>query len=242
MTAENNPISIGDAARILNVTIETLRRWDHSGKLKANRTRGEQRRYTVESIQDFLTNNLFWGAKRWAQKSKSEPDGIFYCPTRPTFETRNAFMEKRLADNIGDVYSLISSSIGEIGNNSFDHNLGRWPDVMGVYFGYNIEKRRIVLADKGLGILKTLQRVVPGLSDHKKALHTAFTEIITGRAPENRGNGLKYIIRNVENGHFSLTFQTGNAEMVLKAGESFTADNIKIVKYNIPGCLALISF
>ena len=64
---------------------------------------------------------------------------------------------------------------------------------MGIYYGYNLEQRQIVLADRGLGILKTLQQTIPGLSGHKEALHIAFTEIVSGRAPEKRGNNLKYV-------------------------------------------------
>ncbi|MCF7830659.1 helix-turn-helix domain-containing protein [Candidatus Gracilibacteria bacterium] len=242
MNPIDNYLNIGDAAKMLNVSIETLRRWDHSGKLTATRTQGGQRRYSVKSIKNLLEKDLFLNAKLWAREGKSEPNEIFYCPTRAVFESRNTVMEKLLKDKIGEVYSLISSSVGEIGNNSFDHNLGRWSDIMGIYFGYNIEQRQIVLADRGLGILKTLQRVVPNLSDHKDALYIAFTEVITGRAPEKRGNGLKYVRRNVENGHFNLTFQTGDAELILNAGESFSIENIKKTKETIIGCLALFTF
>jgi len=45
--------------------------------------------------------------------------------------------------------SLIVAITGEIGNNSFDHNLGKWPDEPGVFFGYDIAKGTVVLADRG---------------------------------------------------------------------------------------------
>ncbi len=91
------------------------------------------------------------------------------------------------------LFSLLTSVSGEIGNNSYDHNLGQWPDMSGIFFGYDLNKKQIVLADRGLGILQTLKRVRVELKDHESALKVAFTEIISGRKPEARGNGLKYV-------------------------------------------------
>ena len=56
---KNNELSelltIRQAAKILNVHVETLRRWDKSGKLKAIRisSRGD-RRYRKEDIKRFI--------------------------------------------------------------------------------------------------------------------------------------------------------------------------------------------
>ena len=242
MIPDKDYISIGEAAKMLNLAIETLRRWDNSGKLTAVRTKGGQRRYSIESLKNLLKENLFWDAKIWAIEGGLKPDEIFYCPTSDVFKTRNDTMEKLLKKEVGEVYSLISTSAGEIGNNSFDHNLGKWTDVRGIYFGYNIEQRRIVLADRGIGILKTLKQTLHDLDDEKDALYIAFTEMISGRAPERRGNGLKYVRRNVEDGYFNLTFQTGNTELILSAGQTLSKANIKEVKENMPGCLALLEF
>lgn len=48
-------LTIRQAAKILNVNVETLRRWDKSGKLKAIRigTRGD-RRYRKIDIENFI--------------------------------------------------------------------------------------------------------------------------------------------------------------------------------------------
>ncbi|MBU0706314.1 helix-turn-helix domain-containing protein [Patescibacteria group bacterium] len=242
MSENYQELSIGEAAGILGVSIETLRRWDRAGKLQATRTQGGQRRYTLDALKPILEKDLFWNAKLWAMEKGKEPYEGFYCPTRPVFEARNSVMEKLLERSVGEVYSLISTSAGEMGNNSFDHNLGKWPDIPGIYFNYSISERKIVLADRGLGILKTLQQIIPGLKDHSEALNIAFTEVITGRAPEKRGNGLKYVKRNVENGYFSLTFQTGNAQLILKSGETLIMENIKTTASVIRGCIALIEF
>ena len=51
-------LTIRQAAEVLNVHVETLRRWDKAGKLKAIRVneRGD-RRYNPEGIEKILKNN-----------------------------------------------------------------------------------------------------------------------------------------------------------------------------------------
>lgn len=246
MSNNKDFFSIGQVSKILGVSIETLRRWDKSGKLPADRTIGDQRRYDSKRIHERAKDDMLGGAKVWtARIEATEPSEVFYCPTRDVFESRIRELESGLMHlpAFKDDFSIISSSAGEIGHNSFDHNLGNWVDVPGVYFGYDLKKRMLVLADRGQGILKTLQRVRPQLVTHEDALKVAFTEVLTGRAPELRGNGLKYVRRNVEAGYFSLSFQTGDAELVLEAGEqSFDKQSIKKTKEKIIGCLALLKF
>jgi len=50
-------ITIRQAAEILSVHVETLRRWDKSGKLKAVKinSRGD-RRYEKQEIENFIKN------------------------------------------------------------------------------------------------------------------------------------------------------------------------------------------
>ncbi len=132
---------------------------------------------------------------------------------------------------------IVSAIIGEIGNNSFDHNLGNWPRERGIVFGYNIDNNylNIVIADNGLGILKTLQRVRPELSNDKDALRIAFTKIVSGRAPEARGNGLKFVKENVIDNDMDLVFVSGNSRVVLNGG--LKIDNIE---NDYQGCLAIL--
>ncbi|MEK7113477.1 MAG: hypothetical protein AAB873_01480 [Patescibacteria group bacterium] len=129
---------------------------------------------------------------------------------------------------------------GEIGNNSFDHNLGQWPDIAGIFFGYDLNKRQIVLADRGQGILQTLKRIRPSLIDDKSALEVAFTEIISGREPEERGNGLKFVRSVVTKNLIGLSFQSGNGELELKRDSSNL--NLKQAPNYYRGCIALISY
>ncbi len=52
-------LTIKQASDVLNVHVETLRRWDKSGKLKAVRVneRGD-RRYRLEDINKFIDGSL----------------------------------------------------------------------------------------------------------------------------------------------------------------------------------------
>ena len=43
-------VSIGKASEELGVSISTLRRWEVEGKLIPERTKGGQRRYSIEQI------------------------------------------------------------------------------------------------------------------------------------------------------------------------------------------------
>jgi hypothetical protein len=165
----------------------------------------------------------------------------YYCQNRDIFQSR---LDKMLADllknkkvNENDAY-LISAMVGEIGNNSFDHNLGKWPDVTGIFFGYETEgvKSKIVLADRGQGVLKTLKQIKPELKNDAEALKVAFTEKISGRAPENRGNGLKFVKENVKNKKMHLIFISGNAQAELNEKME-----IKEMKEGIRGCLAILT-
>lgn len=50
MTRLDDLVTIGDAAKIKGVSIETLRRWEKAGKIKAVRTEGLHRRYRVADL------------------------------------------------------------------------------------------------------------------------------------------------------------------------------------------------
>lgn len=244
---EKKLIKIQDAARMLNVSIDTLRRWDKEGKLKAIRlTPRGHRLYDMRDLI-LLSSSLLENAKRWVMAPEAqEPEPIFYCLDNPTFNARLHGLEKELMATpaLAKEFALITSVAGEIGNNSFDHNLGSWPDVRGIYFGYDSKKRQVVLADRGQGILATLKRVRPDLQNDEQALFVAFTETITGRAPEERGNGLKYVRAVVTDPAKSipmkLFFQTGSAVLNLQNGDSDVHAMSSDVSFR--GCLAWITF
>ncbi|OGM76198.1 hypothetical protein A2188_00260 [Candidatus Woesebacteria bacterium RIFOXYA1_FULL_43_9] len=181
-------------------------------------------------------------AKKWAGDVHAiEPKKDMYCPTRDVFQARLEHFQSELG-NIASLntVSLITAVAGEIGNNSFDHNLGNWPDITGIFFSYNLYNKNIVLADRGQGVMTTLKRVRPELSNASEALKVAFTETISGRYPEARGNGLKFVRSVVVTNPFTLYFQTGDAWLYLKMNKKYIT--IKSAKTSIGGCFAIIGF
>ena len=177
----------------------------------------------------------FLGSGKINQHSK------FYCQTRDIFQARLDKMMyyllflKSLKED--DVY-IISAIAGEIGNNSFDHNLGSWVGEAGVFFGYSLEndKLKIFLVDAGQGIFKTLKKVKPEVKDDQEALKVAFNERISGRAPESRGNGLKFVRANIKDREMHLIFISGKAKIELN-----DIEKIEKIRKDYQGCLAVIT-
>lgn len=143
------------------------------------------------------------------------------CVTRDIFQGRlekmNIFLKNE--DTLADVASLVAVIAGEIGNNSFDHNLGSWRDEMGVYYYYNIPARCVVIADRGLGVQATLKRVRSEIQNDCEALMIAFKEIVTSRAPEKRGNGLKLVEKIVLAQNMKLDFYSGAGHYSIEQGQ-----------------------
>ncbi len=242
---ESKLIPISQAAEMLGVTVTTLRRWDDSGKLPAVRKTPDGNRYYREVDLEVFPNDLLTLAYEWASADKDSIPQIpskLYCQDSSLFDTRLVKLGTILEamSGLNELFSLVTSTAGEIGNNSFDHNLGKWTDIPGIFFGYNIQRREIVLADRGLGILATLGRVVPNLKTHEEALNIAFTQVISGRDPEPRGNGLKYVHKIVTENPISLVFKSGNAELEISMESQ--AVNVRRASRSLTGCIALIKF
>ena len=146
-------------------------------------------RYMMAGTADFSR------ALKWFQSSGTPNLTDEVCETRDIFSARLSRLT--LLENQGlsiEDLPLIISTIGEIGNNSFDHNLGQWQDVPGCWFETQVTRQRlwILIADRGQGIFRSLSRVASILNE-QDAVEKAFKEHISGRAPEKRGNGLKYV-------------------------------------------------
>lgn len=237
---------INTVANILGVTATTLRRWDAMGTLRANRDRrGAHRYYFDFDIESFLEKNYKYLRNlsiKWAFSRKDissiVPAGL-YCPDSSVFKARLSKLEKALHDDPGlkESFSLVTSVVGEIGNNSFDHNLGNWPDAPGIFFGINLVERKIILADRGQGVLTTLKKVRSYLSNDKEALVVAFTEILSGRPLEARGNGLKYVKRVVTQYAMSLWFQSGKNSVTIN--KEFSVED---ETENLQGCFAILDY
>lgn len=151
-----------------------------------------------------LTRYVIAGAPRLAKpqawyRAKSEPTGNpgeFACETRDVFAARQSRLTALAKTDLDkDELSLVISVAGEVGNNCFDHNLGRWRDVPGCWFETQATGGRLwmCIADRGQGVFRSLSHGRPEITDEPTALSAAFERNISGRAPENRGNGLKFV-------------------------------------------------
>lgn len=236
-------LKIGEAAEFLGVTSQTLRNWDASGKLHAHRTEGKHRYYLLEDLKHF---NLDLPMIGWAWASSAQPPELpskYYCERQDRFISRLIKMASILEHAEGipeDTTSLLVQIAGEIGDNSFVHNVANWEDVAGVFFAYDADKRVIVLADRGQGVRATLRRVRPSLETDAEALKVAFTEIISGRYPEKRGNGLKVVRRVAESGSIGLQYRSGLGVVLIPKQPG--PMEIGTTAENIRGTYAVITF
>lgn len=139
-------------------------------------------------------------ARRWCS-AETEPAirEEFVCETRDAFTGRLSRLSPPGGPGLAEAELPLAIAVaGEIGNNCFDHNLGQWRDVPGCWFEVQATGGRfwICIADRGQGVFRSLRRVAPAIPDEQAALAVAFEKTLSGRAPENRGNGLKFV-RNV---------------------------------------------
>jgi anti-sigma regulatory factor (Ser/Thr protein kinase) len=185
-------------------------------------------------------NTIEQAITEWEESEILDNKNLQIFANRDIFQSElNKFTNKLLIDNplSEEKTYILAAVIGEIGNNSFDHNLGSWQGVRGVVFGYEIINNEIliVIADRGQGVKKTLQAVMPKLKNDKEALQVAFTKIISGRAPESRGNGLKFVRQNVQENGIDFYFISGKAKAVING-----ALKVMQIEQNIQGCLAVL--
>jgi len=65
MNYPNRRIRIGEAARVLGVSVQTLRRWDRLGELHVvGRTEGGHRLYQVGKLM-FIKEEIFMRSHKW---------------------------------------------------------------------------------------------------------------------------------------------------------------------------------
>jgi hypothetical protein len=187
-----------------------------------------------------MGNDIIQIAKDWAIKEKAgvDFDRDYYCQTQDVLQSRLGKMQVEfIKSGINEMRAFIVSAItGEIGNNSFDHNIGNWRDVMGIFFAYD-PKGLIVIADRGQGIFGSLNQIDKKIKSDKEALEVAFTKRISGRAPEKRGNGLKFVRESAKENKMHIKVFSGNA--VIEVNQAINASEIT---ENFKGCLSIIEF
>jgi len=134
---------------------------------------------------------------------------------------------------------LEAAIIGEIGNNTFDHNFGfSSTHPIGVYCNVAYLRKYTVLADYGKGVRQSLLFVLPSIASDVEAVEIAFTRRVSGRSPEQRGNGLKFVSEAIQQNNWHLYFQSGSGSCSIdRNGIQFAEEAFPVV-----GCLAIIDF
>jgi hypothetical protein len=88
MLDNNKLIKINETAKMLNVSMQTLRRWDESGQLKSTRVSPTGYRYYKLSDIKLITQDIFSLAEEWISKSTAiEPDSQFFLSRQPNFSS-----------------------------------------------------------------------------------------------------------------------------------------------------------
>ena len=219
----------------------TLRRWHKAGSFSATFVSPGKRLYYSQADLQRKTKGLRQTALDWANAIVAQRlPGEWYCPTSDVFKAR---LERMTYDLLAlpahkDRASLIASAAGEIGNNSFDHNLGSFRDIAGVIFKGFEKEKPVVIADRGQGVRKTLERIVPNIKSDVEAIEIAFTKIISGRSPEQRGNGLKFVAAVCKQNNWELYCQSGRGvAQIINGTISFSEGTDEI-----NGCLAVLKY
>src|SRR5438445_4587146 len=114
-------------------------------------------RYTLAGVPDLEAVAGWIKASTLATSPSSS-----VCETRDVFSARLPHLKSFVKNGLPEsVLPSVISTAGEIGNNSFDHNLGQWRDVPGCWFESQLTGKNlwIGIADRGQGIFKSLSKV-----------------------------------------------------------------------------------
>ena len=185
------PIELVQAFKISHQSIHRHLRSLISDGIIESRGHPPSTHYVLAGVPDFSEALQWFGADKITENSPST-----ICETRDIFTARLSHLKIFLKQGLStEDLPLIVSATGEIGNNSFDHNLGQWRDVQGCWFESQVTGKRlwICIADRGQGVYRSLIRIDSTIQNDQAALEMAFEKQISGRSPEKRGNGLKYV-------------------------------------------------
>src|SRR3989344_9235694 len=106
-------LTIGEAAEFLGISVDTLRRWDKSGKLVAIKKKGGTHRYYAKEDLEMLSGDLLKLANKWAVLGGEIPQ-VFYCSNSAVFQTSLLKMQDSLISSgkASKIFSLIVATAG----------------------------------------------------------------------------------------------------------------------------------
>src|SRR2546428_12511174 len=104
-------------------------------------------------LSSALARALSWYASGDAPEADAEVPA-----SRDVFDARlDGLLRELLRDGwTNDAAALVVAVLGEVGNNCFDHNLGRWRDAPGCRLGRIVDREPALfwVVDRGVGILE----------------------------------------------------------------------------------------
>lgn len=187
-----------DLSRLLSITPQALHRQLKNLVLEGilvSQGSPPTTRYALAGVPDF-TKAFDWISTPTLKRNPLQT----VCETRDILTGRLSPLKDLIKKGLNpQALPLLISTAGEIGNNSFDHNLGQWRDVPGCWFETQVTGNRVwmCIADRGQGIFNSLVKVDAKIPNDQAALEVAFEKFISGRSPEQRGNGLKFVKKNI---------------------------------------------
>jgi hypothetical protein len=105
------------------------------------------------------------------------------------------------------------------------------------------ESHFCIIADRGQGVKSSLSKIYQLVHPEESFLEVAYQKVITGRAPEKRGNGLKFTKKNILKCHLGLyTVSSGEEFSIGKILQSEIFQNFLSPKLIFPGTLTIISW
>lgn len=131
-----------------------------------------------------------------------------------------------------DVYR-ITAMIGELGNNTFDHNLGKWPtEFIGCMIALRWQKEgsllEIIVDDLGIGFLESLKMHAPAPTSEIEAIMLALSGV-TGRVGEKRGNGLRSVIAWMKQYYDGILYiHSGSGAVEITKNKKMASDQERI--------------
>lgn len=161
---------------------------------------------------------------------------IMHCTYRDEFNARLSSKVRRMLKEFGLESSdeqKVTSLVGELGNNVFDHNEGAWPTETGgaVIIGQKYKESwfskktlQFVVADPGVGFLGSLKAHKSKPTNDLEALKLGLSGV-TGRIGEKRGNGLKLIQK--------WTIQDFSGEVHIQSGKGLVIISREATKENV---------
>lgn len=131
-----------------------------------------------------------------------------------------------------DVYRL-TAIVGELGNNTFDHNLGKWPNgFIGCFLALRVQRHEklleIVVVDLGVGFYESLKAHEPTPTSEQEAIIMGLNGV-TGRVGEKRGNGLRTIrawMKQYYRGKLRIQSGNGVVEVENEAIHDYTSKDM----------------